>query len=159
MIPLISLFVGFCLFQGTYHGPFFCSVLFFSLVVFSLSGFFNAGASETQRCSFIQGFCYKNKGRFAKNKGQGGIIKFKNKHTTTASTADTDTQRSGSYNNCSNIKVTYNLLLTSNYHNTRLSACKVPVLHQGTPSPSLRTILCKIPGISKIYSKLPMIIT
>ena len=52
MIPLISLFVGSCLFQGTYHGPFLFSSIFLSLVVFSLSGFFNAGASETQRWDF-----------------------------------------------------------------------------------------------------------
>ena len=42
-------------------GPF-CSFYFF-LSLFSISGFANAGASETQRLGFIQGFYYKNKGR------------------------------------------------------------------------------------------------
>ena len=66
-------------------GPF-CS-FYFSLSLFSISGFANAGASETQRLDFIQGFYYKNKGRgrvvhtregreFLKNK-MGGKIKFK----------------------------------------------------------------------------------
>ena len=39
------------------------SVLSISLSLFSISGFANAGASETQRLDFIQGFYYKNKGR------------------------------------------------------------------------------------------------
>ena len=40
---------------------------------------------------------------------------------TTASTADSDTPRSGSYNTRSNMQVTTkNLLLTSDYHNTRV---------------------------------------
>ena len=53
MIPLISLFVGSCLFQGTYHGPFLFSFVSLSWS-FSLSGFFNAGANETQRCNFYK---------------------------------------------------------------------------------------------------------
>ena len=86
MIPLISFFVGSCLFKGTYHGPF-LFFLFLSLSLFSISGFVNAGASETQRLDFIHGFYYKNKGRgvvvhtregreFCKIK-IGGKIKFK----------------------------------------------------------------------------------
>ena len=78
---------------------------------------------------FIQGFYYKNKGRFAKIR----VRRNKNKHATTASTAATYTQRSGSYNTRSNIQVTYNLLLTSNYHNTRLSACKFFTSSRTTP--------------------------
>ena len=35
----------------------------FSLSLFSISGFANAGASEAQRLDFVQGFYYKNKGR------------------------------------------------------------------------------------------------
>ena len=62
MIPLISFCVGSCLFKGTYHGPF-LFFLFLSLSLFSKRGFTNAGASETQRLDFIQGFYYKNKGR------------------------------------------------------------------------------------------------
>ena len=82
---------------------------------------------------FIQGFYYKNKGRFVKIRVRRNNKVQKNKHTTTASTADTYTQRSGSYNTRSNIQVTYNLLLTSNYHNTRLSTCKFHTSSSTTP--------------------------
>ena len=61
---------------------------------------------------------------YNKNTGYGGISKCKKPYTT-ASTADTDTPRSGSYNTRSNMQVTTkNLLLTSDYHNTRFTTCK-----------------------------------
>ena len=53
VIPLISFFVGSCLFKGTYHGLF-LFFLFLSLSLFPTSGFANAGASETE-----VGFLYK----------------------------------------------------------------------------------------------------
>ena len=62
MIPLTFLFVGSCLFKGTYHRPLFVLSVSLSLFYFT-SGFGNAGASETQVGGFIQGFYYKNTGR------------------------------------------------------------------------------------------------
>ena len=78
-------------------------------------------------------FIIKLKGWFAKKRVVRNNKVQKNKHTTTASTADAYTQRSVSYNTRSNIKVTYKLLLTSNYHNTRLTACKFFTSSRTTP--------------------------
>ena len=55
VIPLISFFVGSCLFKGMYHGPF-LFFLFLSLSLFCTSGFADAGASETQRLDFYTRF-------------------------------------------------------------------------------------------------------
>ena len=53
MIPLISFFVGSCLFRGMYHGTFLVLSIFLSLSIFYFTGgFVNAGASETQRLDF-----------------------------------------------------------------------------------------------------------
>ena len=47
--------------MGTYHRLFLVLVFFLSLGPFSTSGFFSAGASETQRWSFTQVFITKIK--------------------------------------------------------------------------------------------------